>query len=417
MDAGVGILASTESELPKEMEDKVRALIAIHGPWKLVKESRGRHLYLPCPDCLEKLGRKELTDQHLAINMDRYFMTGKVYANRVGTMNADRSGMCMRTGTPFSVSELLRMKSLEERGVPDVKVGVDIRVTPRHLVPDGKGNMIPVEPGDAFPVVGLSERHPSAVYLKDRNYDLEMLARQFRLAYCWKETPEDPVVKRFYRRMPDGWKNTPQGRIIFYADMQGVQRAWQGRIIDRIVDDGHYYWHPYKQAWVLVRTKSGSDWDLVPAYKNDENYRWEPAKYRIANGAARNETLMGLDAALEFNKNRGESESFCVLCEGPLDAARFPGPGIALLGKHISPEQIEMITRYFKHVIWIGDNDKVGREATAKARVKLAGKVRGRLEVIQLPDKGLRFDDKFGSIKDPGDLHPFLARELIADYY
>jgi hypothetical protein len=72
--------------------------------------------------------------------------------------------------------------------------------------------------------------------------------------------------------------------------MLGVQKGWQARVIDKIVNDTmHMYWHPYREEWALVRVKVGGEWVLTPDYvtSEEDDRKWGPSKYRTAPGAAR----------------------------------------------------------------------------------------------------------------------------------
>ena len=401
----LGPSKESEADVPECVQKLAAVLGRIHGEVVIKNEKKGRHIYMASPAALMIDGRRELTARHMSINVDRYFGLGK-FRGIKGTYNNDSCGLCHKTDTPYQLSALLSMPSLEKRGIPDAKQGVRINTRERHLVDDGQGNMIPDHPGEVVPVTDLLPGDPAYQYLIERRYNLKTLYAQFRCSYCFDEAPMSRAMERFYRKLPGDFRDTPQGRIIFYADLYGVQHSWQARIIDKVVNGClHYYWHPYKKIWVLVRIKSGDKWNLLPEFRDSE-YEWKPSKYRLALDSYRNEVVMGMDAAILWNKvaRRGKKK-ICILCEGPLDAGRFGPPALAILGKYLSEHQAKVICREFDVVVWVGDNDKAGREGTARVKEQLAGKV--RLHVADVP----------APFKDPGEMETSDAWALVKPYF
>ena len=401
------LAAADPSVIPQEVISLAQAMIRVHSRIHFAPENKGLQLYFPCPACLQEDGIKEVNSRHASINVDRYRFLGR-FINLRGTYNSDSvSCSCMKCRTRFKVSELLMMPTLEERGIPNVKPTEKIEVRTRHLIDDGNGNMIPDHPGLVVPLNTLPPNHPAVEYLRNRNYDIDDMVRRFRASYCYQEAPEDKALHRWYKKMPGGFKDTPQGRIVFYADINGVQVAWQARIIDKVEADSlHWYWHPYEGRWVLVRMAVGvtpegkPKWQLVAPFNADVPV-WKPSKYRTAQDASRNQIVFGLDAALEWNREHGlENNRIGVLGEGPLDAARF-GPGMAMLGKFLSDNQAQLLAKYFKRVIWIGDNDPVGVQCSIKVRETLAPLV--SYGEIKVPEP----------FKDAGELAPAVAQELF----
>lgn len=398
--------ALSEADVPDCVKRLAAALARIHGETQIKNEKKGRHIYMASPAVLLTDGRKELSSRHLSVNADRYFGLGR-FARIKGTYNNDNSGLCHKTNNKYLVSALLSMPPLSKRGIPDAKTGVRISTRARHLVDDGRGNMIPDHPGETIPVTDLFPGHPAYDYLVGRRYDLKTLWAQFRCSYCLTEAPMSREMERFYRRMPGDFRDTPQGRIIFYADIQGVQKSWQARIIDKVEHERlHYYWHPYKQQWVLVRMKLGDTWTLLPEFRDHPDFQWKPSKYRLALDSYRNEVVMGVDAAVAWNRIcRPGRKRICILSEGPLDAGRFGPPALAILGKYLSEFQAKIICREFDIVVWVGDNDKAGREGTQNVREQLAGKV--KLHVVTVPEPS----------KDPGELDHAVAWGLVKPYF
>jgi hypothetical protein len=156
------------------------------------KEKDGMQLYMVCPECLQKDGKKALLDRKLAVNATRLFGMGH-YAMRVGQYSADWSGYCMKQSKGFSVAELRAWAPLKDRGFPDVPQGVTKPAPGRCLIPDGKGNMIPDHPGEVIPLTELPDDHPAVHYLKSRRFDIQfranLIATCRRLTMALKFTP------------------------------------------------------------------------------------------------------------------------------------------------------------------------------------------------------------------------------------
>ena len=246
--------------------------------------------------------------------------------------------------------------------------------------------------------------------------DLQRLEKQFACGYCTFELPErrfeeNGVPKKFYAVLPGGWKDTPQGRIIFHCLVKGSVVAWQGRVLEKIVDDRlHLFWHPYAQVWDVVKLRIGNRWELVPPFDTKPPYdwknpEWNPSKYKTAKDAARNQMVGGLDAALAWNAtNRPKGKYIAVVCEGPLDAARCGPPALFLAGKFISEPQVKLICQHFQEVVWVGDTDEVGRKASVRVRAELGPKL--KLHEAFLPE----------GAKDLGELSDNQAQELLGPY-
>jgi hypothetical protein len=389
---------SLMESLPRHIQRFIKSMCNRHGGGRLAKEAKGLHLYLPCPLCLEVYGTRELDSKHLTINLDKYFNRGKF---RYQDLNkADWSALCHKERSHMQrVSILAKYPNLEERGLDAGDRSLVVTVSSElALIDDGNGNLIPKHPGEVTPILDLPPNHPAVEYLLRRNYDLRKLTDQFRAGYCHAQWPEEEKTETSkgykYRNMPDGWKDTPQGRIILYMDVRGVQKGWQARIIDKVEDGWKWYWHPYRNEWVAVEWKSPEgEWILREDYR-DQFFKWKPSKYRTATGASRNMSVMGFDAALEWNKNRGNSDTVVMVCEGPLDAARLGPPAVAILGNSISSEQINLL-RPFSRIVLVLDNDAAGQSGSIRAQ-HILHKMHREYEVFKLPD----------SVKDVGDMSP-----------
>jgi hypothetical protein len=298
---------------------------------------------MACPECPQRDGKKELASRHLAVNADRCLGTGK-YAARVGQYSADYSGYCMKQAKGFEVSALKAMVPLKDRGWPDVPSTITRPAPGRCLIPDGKGNMIPDHPGEVIPLTELPEDHPAVQYLKSRRFDIQSLHTQFRVGFCVREAPENPEVDRYYKRLPCGFRDTPQNRIIFHADVKGVQRGWQARIIEQVIGDLKYYLHPYTNQWVAMEKKDASTgkWEPLP-HVAAEPVQWKPSKYKTAFSSERNQMLMGFDAAIRWNQLMKLPKPLVMVTEGPLDAGRMGCGAVPLLGKFLSDAQANML--------------------------------------------------------------------------
>ena len=399
-------------EIPKEVIRLAEALAPMHGAPTIVRESGGYHIYLASPKCLELHGAIELEKKHLAVNASKYCGIGPKWLPLKGTYDRDLCAMCMKYDTPYRVSTLLDFKPISERGFPDADLTTRTMVKEKYLIDDGAGHMIPDHPGMVTPITEMAADHPAVVYLLERRYNLDTLWRQFRCSYCYLESPEmDVPVKRRYRKLPGGWKDTPQGRIIFYADIKGVQVSWQGRVIDKIVGDCWLYWHPYSMRWDLVKIRIGRDangkdiWRLVPPFDTAPPYtwnnpKWDPSKYMTARDSERNTLIMGLDAAVEWNKVYRPSNPIGVGCEGPLDAGKLGPPGVAIIGKFLSENQAKLLKVNFREFVYVADSDQAGRDAAIRVKDELGPKL--KLHVLTLKDA-----------KDLGEYTPDAAYRLL----
>lgn len=357
--------------LPREVRRLVHALTNKHGGGRLSQEANGLHLYLPCPKCLEEKGSRELDSKHLTVNIDKYFSLGR-FKNQPAK-KAKWSAMCHKDNSHLmTVDQLLKYPSISLRGY-DIDSRLTIAVQDEStLIDDGKGNKIPRHPGKVTPINQLPAGHPAVAYLLQRGYNLDRLHEQFRTSYCYEEWPEEePSATNKqgfkYKRLPGGWKDTPQGRIIFYVDVHGVQKGWQARIIDKVEDGWKWYWHPYDSQWEATEYQQEDG-----TYEVREDYcrglfKWKPSKYRTAAGCHRNQIVMGFDAALKWNKDHNMSIPIVFIVEGPLDAGRIGPPACAILGKSLSAEQAQLL-RPFNKIVIVMDNDDAGRTGIIRAQ-------------------------------------------------
>jgi hypothetical protein len=368
----IELTSSAPAALTPEMRQLAADLSAIHGLVRVTREAHGVHFYLASPACLAEDGAVELHKCHLAINVTKY-MEGHT-----------RAALCHKTDTSYDVMDLLFMRPLSERGYDTkAKVVEAAALDERLMDKDHMGRLIPKGPGEVVPVTGLPADHPAIQYLTSRKFDPQALHAQFRLSYCVKERPDV-----YYRRLAGGFAATPQGRLIFYIDVEGVNRGWQARILEATTPDEKFYYHPYKEEWVPMEDRNpsgeGKPWRPKPQFPD-----WDPVKYMIGAGARRNSCLLGLDPAFAHACQHPDARGrrWCFLVEGPLDAGRLGPPAVAMMGKHFSDEQADLVAKHFSRVIFIADNDAAGASALAKVRYQLQVRLEGSvaLEVMPLP--------------------------------
>ena len=373
----------------------------------LSKETSGYHLYMPCPDCLHTHGKNELKDPKYAINLSKYFGIGdefrhlndqtaqgfspltQAYNDAASDERNLKTGICMRTWQStkphrFPVDVLLAMDTITARH-PEIHTsyklvnGADGEERESHWEEDPiSGKLCPPPCGDITPILDLPTDHPARWYLETyRKFDLQRLTDMFRCGFCTKEYPEGRH-KIWYRKFPGGWKDTPQGRVIFHSLHNGVPLTWQGRYPEQVTPDGlnKYGLHPYTMEWSHLATRGTAvqAWMPVPPFDEvdeDGNLKFDPSKYKTAKHSARE--LMGWDAAVARANADADPIRWCVLTEGPLDCARV-GPGaLCIMGKSLSMENAAKIASEF-HVVLTGfDNDRYGKEATEKISASLHG--------------------------------------------
>lgn len=411
-----GLLLDT---IPRGVRRLAEALSRLHGPAVIRNETNGYHIYLPSPECIKTDGRKELQSKHLTVNASKYLELPEWKLTHPKKHDKDFSAMCHKTNTRYRVTDLLNelmFPPLAKRGLANVPSHVlEAAVLKSEcLVVDDKGNMVPPNPGKTTPIHELPLDHPAIQYLLARKYDPLLLYRQLRCAYCYEEYPENPDKGIFYKRLPMRFRDTAQGRIVFYADIDEVQVGWQARIIEAVTQTTDsppqaikLYWHPYESTWVPIEVKNTltNKFEPIEGVEIDtESYTllWKPSKYKTAFGMSRNEVLLGIDAAVAWNKMVGLKKPTVVLVEGPLDAARFGPPGVAMLGKYLSDRQADLLIRKFKKIIVVADNDKAGLEAKLRIQEVLANKFID-LVFVNVPS----------SFKDVGEMETLDALKLI----
>jgi hypothetical protein len=320
-------------------------LQALHGLVRVSHEASGAHANFACPKCLDAYGARELSSRHLSFNLDKYFRTG-AWTPKIGRPGPKGYAQCMKEHGNFSIADLLSYEPLDQRGYRNNARGPVVIDRSESTYLDVHGRTVPLPPGVCIPVDNLPYDHPCQEFLRERDLDPVMLSTQFGACFCDEGRLEQAGD---YTWLPNkSWRNTSQGRLIVFSIMQGSKVAWQSRVIQR----GDTYLHPYTGEYVTPPTK--------------------PVHYMTGKGGLRNRQLCGFDNALA-NILPGDDSPICVLTEGPLDAARFPRNGMAILGKYLSREQALMIRLYFKRALLAFDagTDKAGADLHEQAMRQL----------------------------------------------
>ena len=385
------------SAIPAQVRSLAEGLSRIHGSVYVARESSGLQIYFACPRCLEVEGDKALRTKKFSVNADKACGLGK-FSVRRGTYDARKNlASCMKCRQAYDLDTLLYgMPPLAERGYAVTKTNVTYCSTERRLVVDALGVHVPPGPGQIIPVTQLPPDHPGAWYLQSRGFDLPTLERQFGCAWCEQELPQSEDLRIFYRRLPLGFKSTPQGRIIFFGYIRGSAHSWQGRIPEYKVGNQVYYWHPYQARWVLceiINPTTGKREPIPEIMAAREE--WDLDKYRTAKHARRQEVVFGFDSAVLYADLAGDSTGF--LMEGPLDAGRFGPPAMALTGKFLAELQANLLLTRFRKIVYFPDKGIPGEQAKKSVLTHLGDKI--EVEFEQLPD----------GVSDPGEASPDLV--------
>lgn len=403
--------AAVEAELSRDARILAEALMRVHGSITVAREAGGLHFYMASPDGLQRDGIVELSKRHLAVNVDRYLGVGP-YA-QMSPKERSRAAQCMKTSKGYSVATLLRMPPLAQRGIAaHTAPKLTVQRKTQWLVSDQYGDMVPLIPPGLVPLTDLPADHPAVMFLHSRRYVVADVQAQFGAMWCSAEVPEDATAERYYRSLPNGWKITSQGRILFPALMHGRYRGWQARIPQLDQNGTRYYWHPYRECWEACESfdAASGKWKPLP-HLCGQSREWEMLRYFTGPGTMRSEVLLGLDSAIEHRFRFGNVPT-AVLGEGPLDAARFGPPALPLLGKFLGQGQAETIARHFKRVLYVRDDDASGQAAAKSVTSALAG----RCQVIQAVATGWPTYDLRSSSKDGGDIMPEAVPAFLRQY-
>lgn len=405
------------------------ALSARHGLVTITREEGGIHLNMACPNCLQSEGASELRKRHLAINADKVCSLGswapENLEEALTPRQRDGAAMCMKCSAKFKVSNLLDYVPLSMRGfqqASEVKFSDNRQWLVEARGPAGQTILIPGGPGvdghrqGLIPVHMLPRDHAAVQYLHSRGFfDLEGLWNQQQVSYCEEEWPEDREAKRYYHKLPLGFANSPQGKLIWFAMVHGVQVAWQQRVLETVWDhsDGFTYkayWHGRQRQWVTVeyrKTGSVEKFKPLPGVES-ERMEWDMHKYQTAKGTERNNVLFGFDAAVQWNRLHRPDQLPVVLgVEGPADAGKLGPPAVARIGKFWSDAQIALLAGSFARMFNIPDNDPAGLRDAREDTDRLCHKIETELWVPPFNLNGRQ-------IKDPGDFTMQEAAEIKA---
>lgn len=366
----------TIDTIPDEIKALAQRLSHLHGQVLVTSEASGRHLYIPDPELITQDGEKELYSKHMAINADKYFGFGKWNVDENPTKENQElykkyrahglevpCAMSMKTGRRTTVQELLHVLPLDQRihlvRPLQQKVITGDSTTDKHLVYDEHGNLVPEGPGHTVPLSALPDDHPAREYLRQRGYDPDLLEKQYGVEYCDEALPEDRSVGRFYSKLPGGYKNSPQGRIIFpILDAKGIKRGWQARAIDYSDDKGNRWFWTNQQTWLQIH----KDWNDIFATPDEPIGFMHLRKYLNARGFNRNQAAFGIYQAIQVTKDLSYEQRVCYVMEGAMDAAKGGPPCIALLGKSMSDDQAMVIRSHFAKVVLVADQDRAGKD-------------------------------------------------------
>ena len=356
------------SGIPQEIIELAEKIRLVHGKAKISSESGGIHIYFPSPFVVETDGVAEVRRAwpHGSVNAEKFLGLGKHRRRRKDTVHISAS--CMKTGKRISAEMLLFSESIDKRlDTPIDKPAVSGAFVDReiHLITDSFGRKVPRGPGKLEKLTELPESHQAIGFLKSRGFQgrgvLAELEENFGASYCHQEEPESRSTGVYYPKLARGFKDTPQGRLLLFGLIHGSAMGWQARILEKTEGDVKSFWHPYRNEWVAMEEKRGDDW----AYNGPPDDRWKKvySKYRSASGMSRNSAVLGYDAAVRWNNERlAASDRFCVVVEGPLDAAKLGPPAIALMGSSFSPEHLALLSGAFHRIVLVPDNDAGGQK-------------------------------------------------------
>ena len=368
----------TESAIgvPQEVLDLANRLASKHSQATISQGSSGYHISIPDPELLETDGIKELSSKHLSINAEKYLGIGRYNVdmfptkeNRMLWVKYREKGkevpcaVSMKTQKPYYVKDLLCMKPINERGLSFGNIQVKSYVSSdntdiiKYMEEDETGTLVPSWCGLTVPISALKPEHPAVEYLQSRGFDINKLYENLDIQYCVSAIYKGEDKKKYSSRLANGMKNTMEGRIIIPSWVNGHRTGYQGRIIDKKDSNNYYVWDGLRMRTIVQ--------DGVNLYPPTAEFPkgFSPHKYLNAPGSRRNTMLIGFDQAVKWNKEHNHSKelSFCIIVEGPFDAAKIGPPAIAILGNVLSQQQATLIRSSFGRVILVADTDKAGK--------------------------------------------------------
>ncbi|MBE7051190.1 MAG: DNA primase [Ruminococcaceae bacterium] len=125
-----------------------------------------------------------------------------------------------------------------------------------------------------------------------------------------------------------------------------------------------------------------------------------------------------------LNIARHSKKSFCILCEGYMDAISIITAGhentVATLGTAIGEHQAKTISRYFEEVVICYDSDSAGRNATNRAISVLRSQPKLKISVLDL--KGKKDPDEYIKTYGKARFDALLAKrqsdmEYLIEYF
>lgn len=372
-------------------------LCAIHGEGKLSQSEKfGPILNIPCPDCLAKYGARELKSRHLGVRMSQ-FMEGTT--GNVAT--------CMKCTSRFTKRELLGMQPVRIR-FPALKARTNLQLTtykPPRLYPDERGVPVPNPPGTLTSLLELPPTHPAVWYLTNRGYSVEQLWRKYEVSFCTAELPTNPERNVYYRELKNGWRDTPQGRIVFKCLENGSVVNWQARLIEAVtVDNEVAIIHPDTLDWAICGKRIDGKTVWNEEFLGGTKKEWPPSKYKNASGSQATQHLYGIHNFHEYCKDIPRDKRYVVITEGILDADRFGDPGIPITGKVLSSVQAHALRERCDICVIAADGDEVGRKASTS--IGEVASAAGMTVVTIFPPEGK---------KDFGECHPTVCDKMVRD--
>lgn len=194
-------------------------------------------------------------------------------------------------------------------------------------------------PGRRVLVNEMWPNHPARLYLTERGFDVDVLARDFQVSYCI-EAEDDFIFA--------------QSRIIIPVLQDGKLMGWQARCVGELLD---------KQT----------------------------PKYLTMPGMKKTHVL--------YNFDKAKQHPYAVVVEGVTDVWAFGPESVALFGKTISEQQIDLIARTWNKVYVVLDADALPEARQVQAA--LAARV-PEVILVYLP-KG----------HDPGGIPTATLRDLV----
>lgn len=222
------------------------------------------------------------------------------------------------------------------------------QIRPGQCAPTDPTRLSRVEPpGQLIPVNQLYDAHAARLYLRDRGYDLDELSSVWGISLCVEPCTDDSAL----------------GRIFIPMVMHGELVAWQTR-------------YPGELDWKATHIRKYL------------NMRWMPKRLLL------------------YNFDRARTQPFVCLMEGVTDVWALGDPGVALLGKTITEQQVQLVAATWKDkpvVILLDGDDPDAVRAAEDMRLRLLmGGVTSPLVQLALPDG-----------KDPGETPRRELRDFI----